>query len=813
MNKHLLFLFFLFSIYLYPNQANSQLIIENTQTVEELVQDVLAGQGVVVSNVIVNGLPGNQVNLQAGFFNSDSSNIGINEGVVLASGGVIGAIGPNDSGSNSEPGEDDMYFDPDIIQLTSPFDANDVVAIEFDFVPNGDTLVFNYVFGSEEYNEFVCSSFKDAFGFFISGPGISGPFSSPAGFPDGAENIAVIPETDIIVSINTINNGTPGLGYNPTGCPAGGLSNSEYFMDYEFPSDPNNSQLDGMTVPMQAIAFVTCGETYHIKLVIADASDGAYDSYVFLEKQSFSSNASVAVSLSLSIGATQNILYENCGTGTLVFQRFGDFSTEEWIFLETSGDAEMGVDYTVIPDSLVFSAGDSIVILNIVGFEDNLVEGNESVTLLITNVASECSNSFVTTEIEFMIGEPLPLLLDQYEINTTCIADAVLDPQPQFGYGLYTYLWNTGQSTPTISVSPNTTTTYTVTVGDACDLPVAIGTFTVIIPDYPPIDVDAGEDDTLTSCFDMAFLEGLVNGGDGNYTFIWFTNTDTLGFDQTVTTLLPETTPVFFEVTDGCGVVEMDDKMIIIPVDPLNLQMSSDTIVCLGEPVIISGYSSGGEDPYTFNWEFNGFSGSSQQIEATAPFSYILSVTDVCGAIRFNSVFVGVIDVSALATINYTKNLYEIRTHNFSNPDALTYFWDFGDGTTSSDFEPKHIYSDTYDHKITLDVTSEIGCKSRIELYYIAPSTVYVPNAFTPNADGLNDFLEVKANNLRAFKMIIYDRWGNKVYELDSPDQRWGGNNQGGGYYLENGVYNYVIKGKDDKGIEFVQKGSVNLIR
>jgi len=812
MNKHLLFLFFLFSIYLYPNKANSQLIIENTQTVEELVQDVLAGQGVVVSNVTINGQPGNQVNVQVGFFNSDSSNIGIDEGVILASGGVNGAIGPNDSGSNSEPGSGDMYSDPDIVQIISPFDANDVVSVEFDFIPNGDTLVFNYVFGSEEYNEFVCSIFTDAFGFFISGPGISGPFSSPPGFPGGAQNIASIPGADIIVSINTVNRGLPGLAYEATGCPPDGLANSAFYLDYEDSTDPNNSQLDGMTIPMQAIAFVTCGETYHIKLVIADASDDIYDSYVFFEKHSFSSNASVSVSFILSVGQEQNILFENCGTGTLIFERFGDFSTEEWIFLETTGVAESGIDYTQIPDSLIFPAGDSIITLPIIGFEDNITEGNESVTLQISNVASECNNTLITTEISFQVGEPLPLLLDQYDVNITCVAEAILDPQPQFGYGEYTYLWNTGQTTPTILVSPNTTTTYSVTVGDVCDLPVAIDSFTVIVPDYPPLDVNAGENDTLTSCFDVAFLDGQVSGGDGNYTFVWFTNSDTLGFDQSVASTLSESSTVFFEVTDGCGIVEMDDKMILIPVEPLTLQMSSDTIVCIHEPVMISGFANGGEEPYTFNWEPNGFTGNPLQIEPIISQTYSLSLTDACGAVRLKSIFVGIEEVNAFATINYTQNLYEIRTHNFSTAN-VGYSWDFGDGISSSEFEPKHLYNDVNNHTITLDVISEIGCESRIELYYIAPSAIYVPSAFTPNADGLNDFLEVKANNLTAFKMIIYDRWGQQVFISNSIDKRWVGNSLDGSYYLEIGVYNYIIKAKDERGIEFIQKGSVTLIR
>ena len=137
----------------------------------------------------------------------------------MASGGVLNAIGPNDAGGSSQPGIGDGWTDADIETITAPNSANDVLAIEFDFVPNGDTLTFNYVFGSEEYNWYVCASYMDAFGFFLSGPGITGPYSSPVGFPDGATNIALIPGTTMPVSINTINEGDPPNG-NPQPPPA-----------------------------------------------------------------------------------------------------------------------------------------------------------------------------------------------------------------------------------------------------------------------------------------------------------------------------------------------------------------------------------------------------------------------------------------------------------------------------------------------------------------------------------------------------------------------------------------------------------------
>ena len=94
--------------------------------------------------------------------------------------------------------------DPDLDQL-STFNTNDAAVLEFDFIPTGDSLSFNYSFGSDEYNEYVCGSVNDAFGFFLSGPGINGAYSN------NAINLAIIPETDgTPVTINSVNNGSVG---------------------------------------------------------------------------------------------------------------------------------------------------------------------------------------------------------------------------------------------------------------------------------------------------------------------------------------------------------------------------------------------------------------------------------------------------------------------------------------------------------------------------------------------------------------------------------------------------------------------------
>jgi gliding motility-associated-like protein len=164
--------------------------------------------------------------------------------------------------------------------------------------------------------------------------------------------------------------------------------------------------------------------------------------------------------------------------------------------------------------------------------------------------------------------------------------------------------------------------------------------------------------------------------------------------------------------------------------------------------------------------------------------------------------------------MNYDESaLYTVDVQNFSTVSAIQFLWDFGDGFTSTERELSHTYIDTENHIIKLLAFTVNGCKSETYIPYTAPTLVYVPSAFTPNNDGLNDVLKIEGNAVSKIQMLIYDRWGTKVYEINSLNEHWGGNKQGGEYYLPSGVYNYTIEGINTRGREFSQRGSINIVR
>lgn len=250
--------------------AHAQLFVDTTYTAEQMVNDFFNASGtcVTATNVTHTGHPSS-----IGFFEGSASNVGLNAGIILVSGDVTGAIGPNNSPSQTIPGGGlGTPGDADLDDLIPSYTTFDASVLEMDIVSADSLLEFVYVFGSEEYLEFVNSSFNDVFGFFVSGPGYT-----------GNQNIALIPGTSVPVSINNVNLD----------------SNSTYYInnsDGSSPSDSTQVQYDGLTTVLSAPLNVIPGQTYHIKLAVADAGDSVLDSGVFIGIQSLCGTDSLLTS-------------------------------------------------------------------------------------------------------------------------------------------------------------------------------------------------------------------------------------------------------------------------------------------------------------------------------------------------------------------------------------------------------------------------------------------------------------------------------------------------------------------------------------
>ncbi|MFZ1666236.1 MAG: choice-of-anchor L domain-containing protein, partial [Flavobacteriales bacterium] len=426
--------------------AQAQLTVDNTQTPAQLVQNVLLGGGVTASNITFNGGSATVLNEQIGSFVATATNLGLGGGVIMGSGDVNVAIGPNTQTSATLGGGNFGFNDPDLDQLSN-VNTNDAAILEFDFVPTGDSLKFRYVFSSEEYDEYVCGTVNDAFGFFLSGPGITGPFTN------NAINIALVPGTNVPVSINTVNNGSVGSNGDVANCSnldPNWQANSVYFVS-------NNSgttiEFDGMTVVLTARALVQCGQTYHIKLAIADGGDTAFDSGVFLEENSFASTGQVIPSLTtsgLGVSANDTTMFEGCGIIPFNFHRMGDTTNTDTVQLVIGGTATPGVDYyPPIPTQLIYQPGDTLIIFPLTVPLD--ADGLETFTLQVTeNIV--CSGQTVISNYTFYIDQYADLNVVTTDVSGLCEQDYDIGPTVTQGAGYYGYLWSTGETTPTINV-------------------------------------------------------------------------------------------------------------------------------------------------------------------------------------------------------------------------------------------------------------------------------------------------------------------------------------------------------------------------
>lgn len=254
-------------------------VVDTTRTADDLVHNILLGNGVQIGNVRFTGQKH-----AIGFFEDQTSQIGIKNGILLTSGNALFAVGPNKSprsGWASDAAGDDEL---DAIARGKTYDAS---VLEFDFVTVSENLSFQFVFASEEYLEYVGSKFNDVFAFFVEGPGLE------------KTNIAMLPDGITPITVNTVNNELNGQYYidntyiNTTDPFIWDvrnrkvIENKNYLQEEVLPK--HNIQFDGFTHVLEARCVVVPNKVYHIKIAIADVGDGILDSGVILKGGSFRS--------------------------------------------------------------------------------------------------------------------------------------------------------------------------------------------------------------------------------------------------------------------------------------------------------------------------------------------------------------------------------------------------------------------------------------------------------------------------------------------------------------------------------------------
>jgi hypothetical protein len=624
----------------------------------DLVQNVMVKGCIKASNVTFNGIS-NTKNSQLGYFNKGTSDFPFSEGIVMSTGNVSDAEGPNKVSNTSTSVGSDGDSDIDSITKNNSYDA---AVLEFDFIPAGDKVQFNYIFASEEYAEYIGATYNDAFAFLISGPGIT-----------GTKNIALVPNTSTAVSINNVHGPSYNTDYSQVYVSNGYYSdwrgnyyrkyfktvtsnataNAAYYVD-NGPSGNDtimnngkiqavnagglSTEFDGRTTVLTATQSVTACETYHIKLVVADVGDAQYNSGVFLEAKSFTSNEIKMENLLLGSSDDKDVMYEGCDNSYIRFVRASGSNINETVAFDVqiSGTATNGVDYKfvnssgtvidggyglgVFPSKATIPAGNEYVDYYYKAMSDGILEATETA---IFQVINSCPCDPVVTYFTKKVT-----IIDVPDIQTTGSANVqcgssgtpvvTITATLQSGMDPSNYLFgldNSGifQTSNQFVGTWATGTSHTVQVKDkfSCQ---SVTSAPIIIPAVSPILANAGADKEMCQ-----FQSGIQLSGSGGIYYEWSSVpangisyiSNKYAAQPTILSTIPVGTYTFtLLVQDQSGSTPIckgtDDMVLTVKPTPVVTAIADKYEVCSGTLINLSTSVTNGVAPLTYSWNPSG---------------------------------------------------------------------------------------------------------------------------------------------------------------------------------------------------------------
>jgi gliding motility-associated-like protein len=459
---------------------------------------------------------------------------------------------------------------------------------------------------------------------------------------------------------------------------------------------------------------------------------------------------------------------------------------------------------------------------------------------LTQNASSLCAGTYIVTVMDnsgcsdtasVIISEPTLVVTAPISNITICNSGtAVLTASASGGNGApYSYAW-TPVGTPSgspITVSPAATTVYTVNASDANGCPAAPVNVTVTV--NPPLSVVAAGTASVCPGSSATISAAAANGNGGPYTYSWMPGSLS-GSSVSVT---PGTTTTYtVTANDGCSPAVTDVVTITVLPVPVVVISSNVTSGCAPLCVNFSDLSTvaGGDTVNVWSWSFS--DGGSANIENpthcfanAGNYDVSLTVTSSAGGCSSSLTNTAMISVYPIPTADFTAPL----STSILNPTvpftdnslgANTWDWDFNDplnpGNDSSNAQnPTYTFSDVGTYCVDLIVTSVNGCQDNTTLCVVIDPefTFFIPNAFSPNGDGVNDEFYGKGDFINSFEMYIYDRWGNMIFFSDDINKHWDGTANHGAEIAQQDTYVYVVKLTDNKDKKHKYLGSVTLVK
>ncbi|HEY9117635.1 MAG TPA: PKD domain-containing protein, partial [Roseivirga sp.] len=414
----------------------------------------------------------------------------------------------------------------------------------------------------------------------------------------------------------------------------------------------------------------------------------------------------------------------------------------------------------------------------------------------------------------FNLDEPALFKVEPQMNVISCVGanDASISLNIEGGVGPVTIRWNNGASTETITeLGPGQ---YNVLVTDdkGCTIQ---QTFNIVEP--LPLSLDAYIEDA-TRCNDprSGRVNVIVSGGSEPYSYLWSNGATT----STIEDVLPGTYVVRVRDRFNC---EVQGTYTVLQPEPLQIGLSSEPYIDCDNRIagmLVKANVKGGVGNYSYSWSRG--NSANDEILLTEPGRLTIEVRDDRGCFQQNSIDINVPELGLAdfeynaESINRTGDLAvndPVSFFDLSIGEVIDWYWEFGDGFDSDEIDPIHTYDAPGVYTVKLVVTDRTGCQTeKTTVLDISEGyRIIVPNAFTPNGDGNNDFFRPRMLGLDKAQLLIYNTWGEVIFNTtDLETKGWDGRING--RKAENGNYVYKIIGQSFNGLAVQRDGIFALI-
>ncbi|ESU26274.1 hypothetical protein FLJC2902T_27540 [Flavobacterium limnosediminis JC2902] len=725
---------------MYSTLASAQYItIDNSKTPTQLVQDLFtAGSCVTPTNVTVSGWDFGGGEKSYAWFNSNSSGFPLANGLLISTGKASSAVGPNTTLLSEGPAN--WPGDSDLEQAIGENNTVNATVVEFDFVATTNYVSFNYIFSSEQYlsnpNPNQCN-YSDGFSFLLrrNNSVIN-------------QNLGVIPGTNIPVKVTTVR----GSGTN---CPS---ANTDYFDAFNGSNHPTN--FNGQTKLMIAEADIVPGESYHVKLVIADQGNNLYDSGIFIGGNSFNNDFAmgddrlIADGNPLCPGETLTVSPDYTVPGTLSYTWLkndipipGYVNVNSPVYTITSAGiytivANLGtctirgyinIEYGPSPNDAVLiqcdDNSDGITIYNLNNVSQTITGGDSQM-----NIVGYFRNLSDAQNDQNAIANP-----QSYQNNQGNTVVAKVENN-QFGCINYA----------SISLQVASNTINSILPVRACD---TVAPQDGLFPfDLNAISLQIQNNNTLPAGNSIQYFTDSQDA---------VTQNNQLSTPFTNTTANEQTIYARIATGPDCYAI-LPVTLIVISFPDLQDQAVG---ICDGESAILdagSGYAS-------YSWDTNPVQ-NTQTIAVTQAGNYTVTVTTAEGCTGTKTFIVAVSEMATILNI-------EVNSFSGTNNSVTVHVSGNGNYEFSLDnvnYQDSNVFTNVLPGEYQVFVRDKNGCDNP------PPQTVYVldyPRFFTPNGDGYNDTWKIKnlEINYPNAELLIFDRYGKLLKQFFPSDEGWNG--------------------------------------